>query len=39
MDLPVYGGVELMGIWAGAHGLQTTGFNKGGTACRSAVSR
>jgi L-ascorbate metabolism protein UlaG (beta-lactamase superfamily) len=31
MGLPVYGMVELMGRWASAHGLNTTGFNKGGT--------
>lgn len=29
--LHVYGMVELMGLWAAEHGLETTGFNKGGT--------
>jgi len=38
MGLPVYGGVELMGIWAGAHGLTTTGFNKGGTVQIGSVT-
>jgi L-ascorbate metabolism protein UlaG (beta-lactamase superfamily) len=31
MGLPVYGMVELMGRWGSAHGLNATGFNKGGT--------
>jgi L-ascorbate metabolism protein UlaG (beta-lactamase superfamily) len=31
LGVPVYGGVELMGIWGNGHGLTTTGFNKGGT--------
>lgn len=29
--VPVYGMVELMGLWAARHGLETIGFNKGGT--------
>ena len=31
LGVPVYGMVELMGLWNGAHGLDTVGFNKGGT--------
>jgi L-ascorbate metabolism protein UlaG (beta-lactamase superfamily) len=31
MGLPVYGMVELMGMWGAQHGLDVTGFNKGGT--------
>lgn len=31
MGLPVFGGVELMGLWQAEHGIETTGFNKGGT--------
>ena len=31
LGVTVHGGVELMGHWAKAHGINTVGFNKGGT--------
>jgi len=37
LDIPVYGVVELMGLWEDIHKLKTVGFNKGGTVAIGAV--
>jgi L-ascorbate metabolism protein UlaG (beta-lactamase superfamily) len=37
LKIPVAGTYDLVGWWAKTHGIEATGFNKGGTICLGAV--